>query len=310
MASVLLFMAGPVHAHGSEPKNTKSEIIAASPNVSGVDFEVVGGDTYLVAVVSKGHTLEVPGYWGEPYLRVSDIGKVEENLSSPTVGLNSTRYGTVGDTSIGAGTKPRWHTLSNNGRAVWHDHRIHWMSTSTPVTIDQTGTIQRWTVPVVINGTNVSITGRLVLLPEPSVMWWLLLIPAIGMAWPLRNGRVVLLLLIVAATVVGVIDISRMLALPEQARHLPTMALVAGVVIALSMAALLIRKEMFTTAISAGAGTAAFLAIVIGSPWMTNSIIPGLSTEWVARVAVPTLAGTGIVMVVAGAMRVLAFSRQ
>ena len=72
----------------------------------------------------------VPGYEGEPYLRFLKGGRVEVNVNSPAKYLNEERYGGV--------TVPKWASAkasrsgSSSGRAdgyVWHEHRIHWMST-------------------------------------------------------------------------------------------------------------------------------------------------------------------------------------
>jgi len=67
-AILLVLMAGPALADPAVPTNYRSIVNVVDPQPTGVTVEVVGGDAFLSVAAAEGNTVEVPGYFGEPYL--------------------------------------------------------------------------------------------------------------------------------------------------------------------------------------------------------------------------------------------------
>ena len=102
-----------------------------------------------------------PGYEGEPYLRISADGTVQENQRSPATYLNQDRYGRR--------RRVRRHrrrrrarvgrSIDDDGEIAWHDHRIHWMSPEPRDGAVEGEEVLAWTVPMTVDGTEVTV-GR------------------------------------------------------------------------------------------------------------------------------------------------------
>lgn len=165
--------ARPTHYRSS----VERMVDVAGGEVEGVTAEVAGGDAYLVLRVPPGRGAEVPGYEGEPYLRFSVDGRVEVNSRSPARWLNDARFGAL-EVEVPAGADadavPRWETVATGGRYAWHDHRVHFMSPALPTDVDPAaGTTQEvfaWQVPLLVDGSDARIEGRLVWVPGPSTV--------------------------------------------------------------------------------------------------------------------------------------------
>ena len=135
-SDVRLFLAvlaatglAPMHLGSGDdvqPRDTVSVIESVTPAMpAGVRVDVVGGDTFM-RLRAYGHVASVPGYEGEKYIEMTADGTVRENTASTTSKLNVNRFGNA-DVSDETGDVS-WRTISHNGTAMWHDHRIHWMS--------------------------------------------------------------------------------------------------------------------------------------------------------------------------------------
>lgn len=148
-----------------------------------ITAKVVGGDGFLDLTVEAGHTVEMPGYTGEPWLRVDEQGTVEENQASSATYLNQSRFGSAENTDIpdwvtieGATKNPRWKTVGHGGNYVWHDHRIHYMTPQIdPTLLPGTNRVVisdrddgLWYVPLSVDGTDYEILGELREFPAPS----------------------------------------------------------------------------------------------------------------------------------------------
>jgi len=158
-------------ASSIQATNTEAVIESVVPTLpAGVSIDVVGADSFL-RVRAAGHVVEVPGYEGEPYLRIDGDGRTRVNEASASAILNRDRYGSTAATDATSET-PRWRTTGSNGTLLWHDHRIHWMSRSTPPTIDEAGTVLEFDVPVVVDSTTHVVSGVLYLRDEASPAWW------------------------------------------------------------------------------------------------------------------------------------------
>ena len=210
-------MAG---ADPAKPGNYRSIVEWVTPRTDAITAKVVGGDGFLELEVVRGHTVEVPGYTGEPWLRVSADGRVQENQRSQTTYINQSRYGSAAtvqippDATIANATKhPEWKTVDTNGRFVWHDHRIHYMTPSIkPTIVPGTRRVAigerddgRWVVRMTVDGTPTQIVGELLREPTPNgaIPWVLaaavaVLLGATGWLLRSRAGRVAAGALVVA----------------------------------------------------------------------------------------------------------------
>lgn len=159
-------------ADPARPGNYRSEVTGVEPEIEGVRFAVVGGDSFLVAEVEPGVSVEVPGYDGEPYLRVDEEGGVWVNLRSPSYWINEDRFGRVAiPPEADAAAEPNWARIGGSGRVGWHDHRIHWMAPEPPPGIDRSrpGLISQWPpIPVRVDSTEVIVRGTLDWVPSRS----------------------------------------------------------------------------------------------------------------------------------------------
>jgi hypothetical protein len=178
VALVLLFAAAPASADPARPTNYESTVTRLEPASDAVSVDVVGGDAFLRIRVRSGSEVLVLGYEDEPYLRVLPDGTVEQNVRSPAVVLNTDRYAAVGSqpSDVDPAAEPRWEKVADGGEYVWHDHRTHWMGKALPPQLhgsDSGVVFDDWTVPVVVDGTAVTVHGRLVRDAPPSPLPWI-----------------------------------------------------------------------------------------------------------------------------------------
>ena len=165
IAATALIMLGvfapSAGADGAGPTNYESRIDSIKPTVKGVRFEVLGSEAFLQVSADPGVRVQIPGYDGEPYLRIDADGSVWQNRNSPAKYVNSSRSGrTTLPKDLGNGNDPEWEKVSDDGTVAWHDHRIHWMTNETPAA-DADGFVQEWEVPISVDATEVLITGSL-----------------------------------------------------------------------------------------------------------------------------------------------------
>ncbi|MCB1256326.1 MAG: hypothetical protein KDB26_04430 [Microthrixaceae bacterium] len=161
-AFVMLSVFAPsASADGAGPTNYESRIDSIKPTVKGVRIEVLGSEAFLQVSAEPGVRVQIPGYDGEPYLRIDADGSVWQNRNSPAKYVNTSRSGrTTLPTDLGDGNDPKWEKVSDDGTVAWHDHRIHWMTNETPAA-DANGFVQEWEVPITVDGTEVLVTGSL-----------------------------------------------------------------------------------------------------------------------------------------------------
>jgi hypothetical protein len=193
-ALLICIPTAPAQAHEGNPYY-RSVIDRVTPNVPGVSFEVLSYDGYFELLDQHGHEVVVYGYEGEPYARVLRDGTVQVNERSPALYLNDTRFPTAQVPPIAnAEAPPKWKTLNDSGNFVWHDHRMHYQSTSTPPQVSDTSRktkIFDYTVPLRIDGRKGAIYGTLYWVgsPSPSKLPFIL----IGAVLLLGGGALVLI---------------------------------------------------------------------------------------------------------------------
>jgi hypothetical protein len=150
-AITALISATSAFAHAGSP-NYESIVRAVSPAIPGFTVEVLNGDDRLEVANRGTSTVTIEGYNRDPYLRLSPDGTVAVNVRSPAYFLNQDRLnpGNVPATAD-AKAAPSWKVVERTGRYEFHDHRMHWMSTSVPTQVKDTSArtkIFDWKVPV------------------------------------------------------------------------------------------------------------------------------------------------------------------
>jgi hypothetical protein len=152
-------------AHQGNP-SFRSEVRALTPDLDGIEVQVVNFDDSLELQNRSGETVVVKGYRGEPYVRIAADGTVAVNRRSPTYYLNDDRYAEGVSVPAGATAKaaPAWQTVDRTGRYTWHDHRIHWMAHTVPPQVKDEGRRTKvfdWTVPLSVGGRPAKLAGTL-----------------------------------------------------------------------------------------------------------------------------------------------------
>jgi len=163
--------ASPIADQGSS-FHYRSEITSITPDVKGLNIEVLEFADRLVLTNHTGKTVTVYGYSGEPYARVRPNGTTEQNTRSPAVYLNTNFYGNVTvPPSASASLPPAWVVVDRTGSFEWHDHRIHWMSPVTPPQVkdeNRRTLIFHWNVPISVGARKGTVAGQLFWVPNSS----------------------------------------------------------------------------------------------------------------------------------------------
>jgi hypothetical protein len=217
--AAVLWPAAPAAAHdGHAPAGTnyRTTITSVRGAVSGLTVRTSEAGQRLELTNHTGHTVEVLGYGGEPYLQVRPDG-VYANTNSPATYLNRT---VTGDSAVPTQASPTaaasWQRTSSSPVARWHDHRVHWMGANPPpeVAADpaRAHRIRDWVIPLRDGTSTVEVRGTLDWLPPPAAgTWWALcLVGAAAVAGlgllrrRLAAGSVALAVAAVAGGTVGV----------------------------------------------------------------------------------------------------------
>src|SRR6185437_8626916 len=135
VAGALLAPATPAFAHGGEAPDTtayRTRITGISTPEKGLTVRTVEAGARLELSNETGHSVEVLGYSGEPYLDVRPDGTYQ-NVNSPAAYRNQTL---TGDTPVPATADPTappsWRRISTSTTVRWHDQRTHWLSAGLP----------------------------------------------------------------------------------------------------------------------------------------------------------------------------------
>ena len=84
----------PINDQGSNYQY-RSNITSITPNVRGLDIQVLEFADRLLLTNHTGQTVTIFGYQGEPYARVLANGTAEQNVRSPATYLDTSFYGNV-----------------------------------------------------------------------------------------------------------------------------------------------------------------------------------------------------------------------
>jgi hypothetical protein len=180
-AVALTFALAPAaFAHGGNPRY-RSVVHGITPSVPGLQVHVLDFDNRMQLFNTGHHTVLIYGYQHDPYARMLPDGTVEVNTRSPAYWVDQERFGNVPvPPSAGANKPPRWQVVNKAGEFDWHDHRMHWMSTSVPNQVtDQSDRtkIFDYRIPMRVDGKPETLTGTLfwVGLPGGSTPPWALI---------------------------------------------------------------------------------------------------------------------------------------
>ncbi|MEO6156647.1 MAG: hypothetical protein ABIQ39_03350, partial [Ilumatobacteraceae bacterium] len=183
-------LASPAPAHGGSSQavtsNYQVSITSVEPATPNLRVSIADVSGTLQLTWSGPGTVQVDGYENEPYLRFSSAG-VERNVHSPATYLNQNRYANVSvPATADAKAAPQWEHVSGSHTMRWHDHLTHWMAPVPPAVVqtDPSSThviIDRWQVPLLVDGHPVTVNGRLLWVPPPSPTPWIALAVGLGL---------------------------------------------------------------------------------------------------------------------------------
>ena len=305
--------ARPALADPAGPTNYESTITSIEPAAPQATFEVVGGDAFLEVTVSPGHTLAVPGYFREPYIRIDADGTVWVNEDSQTLYENEDRYGVADPPAEADGLgEPRWRQVADNGVYAWHDHRVHWMSRDVPPAVagDTRQLVFPWRIPVTIDGAETLVSGELVWIPSDSP-WPMIVVgvAASALAAVVWRTKPDLLGPLAGAMAVaaGVVVVAQNLATPAAARTFPVWivfpliaAITAGFAGARrSIAGLTPRYLLLVSGLTLAAWAYATVDV------LSSPIVPSALPILLERASISVVGGTGVavaLLAVAGVM--------
>lgn len=171
VALALVLVAGvgaaPAVAHIANTKEYDTQITAIEPDGLPVSARVVSGDQ--MQFTNEGDkTLIICGYSPtecEPYAKIEPDGVyVNKNSQAYYANVDSSAYGEIPD-HAGKGA-PRWQRVQRDvPKFSYHDHRVHWMGTKPPGSVDTTDSARQkitdWTVTFEYDGVPGKVTGSL-----------------------------------------------------------------------------------------------------------------------------------------------------
>ena len=161
----------PINDQGSNYQY-RSNITSITPNVRGLNLQVLEFADRLLLTNHTGQTVTIFGYQGEPYARVLANGTAEQNVRSPATYLNTSFYGNVKvPASASPAAPPQWVVVDRTGQFEWHDHRIHWMSPLLPPEVKNKSRLTlvfAWQVPIEVGTQMGVVNGQLFWTPENS----------------------------------------------------------------------------------------------------------------------------------------------
>lgn len=275
VAGALLAPATPAFAHGGDTPGAtayRTTVTGISTPEKGLTVRTVVAGTRLELSNTTGHSVEVLGYAGEPYLDVRPDG-TWQNVNSPAAYVN-------GDPTA----PPTWRKLSSSTTVRWHDERARGTSPG------------HWTVPLRVQTRVFEIRGTIDRVPPPRAwLWWgiALLTGLISLAVLRRWVRPV-------ALIGGLTPLTYALSTVLDGAS-PSLVLVLAGLLAIAAA---VRHPPFYLALS-GACLALFAGLTQTAVFRA-AVLPTAGPAWLTRAAVAVALGAGAAMAVTGALRLRA----
>jgi hypothetical protein len=294
VAGATLAPATPAFAHGGgAPDATayRTRITGISTPEKGLTVRTTEAGSRLELTNETGHSVEVLGYSGEPYLDIRPDGTYQ-NINSPAA------YPDADPTA-----PPSWQRISTSTTVRWHDRRTHWLSAGLPPQAaadpSRPHRLREWTVPLRVQVRTFEIRGTLDWIPPPRAwLWWLtaalggLMAMALAYRWPSSVAPLALIgglsPILYATTRIAdggapplVLILAAALALSAAYRHPPFWLALSGAVLAL---------------FGGFAETASF----------TAAVLPAAGPAWLSRAAVALAVGVGAALTATGILRLRA----
>ena len=290
--------AGPTHY-----RSTVEEVEAVDGGPVPIEVEVLGGDSFLAIRAEPGVEVEVPGYDGEPYVRIEPDGTVMVNERSPARWINDARYGAPIPPVADPEAPPNWVEVAEGGAYAWHDHRIHFMSPSVPRQVDpSSGEVEPVTdwgpVPLTVDGRDVNLTGDLVWVPGPPPLVPIVLVGlavAAAVLLVLRRPRTVPAAVLLVAAVTAVVGSAAVFGLPPGSDGRPALLVLPGLAAVLTLAGVALRRRNGADQgwlVPAG-GVPLLAWGVLEAGALTRPIVPGWVPLWGVRGAAAAAIGVG-----------------
>jgi hypothetical protein len=300
----LIVPAGVVHADPAVPTDFSTLIVDVEPATPTIDVGVVGGDSFLELTVELGTEVEVIGYWGEPYLRFTADGSVEENRRSPTAVANESRYG---DSATGSASQPdaesQWVEVATDGSYAWHDHRAHWMSEQPP-TGERGDEVLTGLVPLRVDGDVVNVSVAVLWEQQPSR------VPLVGgalvgafavlIAISARH-RIAWVLAIVGAAAAG-IGWWQYVSVPPETGPSSISWLLPAIAAASAVVAVTLGRSLVSHALVVLSGLQLVLWVFVRREGLTRALLPTDAPFWLDRGVTAAAAVVGVAGIVAGVL--------
>jgi hypothetical protein len=298
--AAVLVPATPASAHGGDTPDAtayRTRITGFSTPERGLTVRTVEAGARLELTNKTGHSVEVLGYSGEPYLDIRPDGTYQ-NLNSPTAYADRTPPPHADPTA-----PPSWQRISTSTTARWHDQRTHWLGAGPPPQAaadpSRPHRLREWTVPLRVQVRTFEIRGTLDWIPPPRAwLWWLtaalagLLATALAYRWPSSIAPLAL---------IG--GLSPILYATTRLADggAPPIVLILAAVLALSAA---YRHPPFWLALS-GAALALFGGLTETAAF-TAAVLPAAGPAWLSRAAVALAVGLGAALTATGILRLRA----
>ena len=277
VAGALLAPATPAFAHGGNTVDGTAyqiRITGISTPERGLTVRTVEAGALLELTNRTGHSVEILGYSGEPYLDTRADGTYQ-NVNSPAAYLDAPA--TADPTA-----PPSWQRLSTATTVRWHDERVY------PAPGRRQ---QNWAVPLRVQTRTFEIRGTTTWEPPPNTwLWWsgagllALALTTLASRWPRTITPVTL--------IAGLAPISYATSRAVDGGTAPLVLICAG---ALAIAAAWRHPPFFLTL--SGAALAAFGGLS-STAVFREAVVPAAGPGWLSRtsVLIALSAGTSLTL--------------
>jgi hypothetical protein len=305
-AGAALAPATPAFAHGGDAPDAtayRTTVTGISEPERGLTVRTVEAGARLELSNTTGHSVEVLGYSGEPYLDVRPDGTYE-NINSPAAYTNQTLTGeTSVPTTADPTAPPAWRRISTATTVRWHDQRTHWLSSGRPPQAaadpPRKLRLRDWQVPLRVQVRTFAIRGTLDWEPPPRAwLWWLgtALTGLTASALAIRWSRSVAPLAVIGG-------LSPLLYGTTRIADGASPPLVLGVAGLLALAAAYRRPPFYLTL--AGAVLVLFAGFTETAAFAA-AVLPAAGPGWLSRAAVMLALGVGAALCLTGILRLRA----
>jgi len=307
--SVLAVLASPgtVHADAPGPTDFRSTVVAVTPPTETIAVTFIGGGSFVQLTADAGTEVAVPGYQGEPFLRVLADGTVEANDRSPSLYISRVDADGSGDVPefADATLPPDWSVVGSQGRYAWHDHRAHWMSPDPPPGAQPGSRVMDGVVPLLVDGVPVEVAVAVDWLAPPSVLplhagagiAGLVLLSGLlsrrRLAWPL----------LAAAVAAGALGWWQYRSLPAETGPLVVWWLLPLIAGASAVVALGLGRRLTSIALSLLAALQLAIWVYLRRDGARRPVLPTEAPFWLDRAVLAAVAVIAIAGTVGGLLR-------